>query len=181
MRNNFVDYEVAELRQERRAAWADLLCGDDYQWDEFVTATFRVPQRDQDRAVAMFDSWLTRRYFDEAFIRGDVKRDKSGRLVGNFARKWKKGIGRPAYVLGIEKSGLGDNHLHAIIAHHSYRDTIRRDRGWFIWHTQMNLGRIRIEPPKSQGDIVGYVTKYVIKNDDTIRISGLTPLMPATG
>lgn len=189
-----VDSLGAQKLADLQSAWCELISGEHYRWDEFVTATFRIPQHDDDRAHAMFDSWLTRRYFDEAFRQGDVHKELgkpredaygrprpgSGRprFVGSFERRWKKKRGRPAYVLGIEKTQRGDNHLHAVVAHKSYRDTIRRDRGWSIWHDQMNLGRIRIEPPTSQGSVVGYVTKYVIKNVDTVRISGLNPALP---
>ena len=157
-----------------REAWANLLSA--YDWHEFITATFSLPQRDPYRAKAMFTAWLRRRYFKHARSVGDVreetlvKRDGYGRVVGKrskfkgtFANAWRRGQLRPVWVLGLEHHKDGTNHIHAAVQHQVYAKDIRRDKAWRDWFEDMDLGRIRLEPPESQIGVNQYMSKYVTK------------------
>ena len=157
-----------------REAWANLLSA--YDWHEFITATFSLPQRDPYRAKAMFTAWLRRRYFKHAKSVGDVreetltKRDGYGRVVskrskfkGTFANAWRRGQLRPVWVLGLEHHKDGTNHIHAAVQHQVYAKDIRRDKAWRDWFEDMDLGRIRLEPPNSQIKVNEYMSKYVTK------------------
>ena len=163
--------------EQVREAWVELLSS--YDYDEFVTATFNLPQRDPDRARSMFTAWLRRRYFKHAKSVGDVreetltKRDGYGRVVGKrtrykgaFANAWRRGQLHPIWCLGIEKHKDGTNHMHAAVKHQVFAKTIRRDAGWHEWFSDMDLGRIRLEPPESQEDVRGYMSKYVCKGGE---------------
>jgi len=161
-------HHISADSEQVREAWAELLSS--YDYDEFVTATFNLPQRDPDRARAMFTAWLRRRYFKHAKSVGDVreetltKRDGYGRVVGkrtrykgSFANAWRRGQLHPIWCLGIEKHKDGTNHMHAAVKHQVFAKTIRRD---------MDLGRIRLEPPESQEHVRGYMSKYVCKGGE---------------
>lgn len=127
-------------------------------------------QRDTNRAVAMFEAWVRRRILDHAVKVGDAwkGRNKVGRVkyYGPQVNRWNRGRDKPVYVVGVEQHREGGNHLHAILRHEVYAESIRRDSAYLDWYDTMNLGFIRIEPPRSQNDIRSYVSKYVAKSGD---------------
>lgn len=87
------------------------------------------------------------------------------RYVGRFKNQWKRNKAiHPITVVGIERHKLGAVHLHALLHHGVYADSIRRDAGWDDWFNKRDYGQIRIMPVKSQIECVYYVTKYVCKS-----------------
>lgn len=156
------------MKHEVTQGYAELLAR--YEWHEFITCTFRLTQRDTNRAVAMFEAWVRRRILDHAVKVGDAwrGRNKAGRTkyYGPQVNRWNRGRDKPVYVIGVEQHAEGGNHLHAILRHDIYAQDIRRDSAWKTWYKEMNLGFIRIEPPKSQSDIRSYVSKYVAKSGE---------------
>ena len=168
--------------KEQREAWVDLLS--EYQWDWFATLTFKHPQYDGVRALRMFQAWLFevhRRKAEELGLCRTVtkpKFDGYGRQVdcrkdlrGPFINRWKKNRDRPVWVVGIEKHKNGSNHLHAVVRLSQGLGEIRRDEAWGIWRLPrsqggMDLGWARVEPPKDQDDVRGYVSKYVTKGGE---------------
>ena len=81
---------------------------------------------------------------------------------GSFRNRWRRHPEiHPVWVLGIEQHRNGGNHMHALIHHRWYADELRRDEGWQTWFNA--YGRMRLEPPKSDEDVRGYLSKYVCK------------------
>lgn len=169
--------------QSEREAWADLLA--EYTWDWFPTLTFNLPQRDPQRARSMFTAWLRRSLLQEGERRGLVatehrrRFDAYGRELGvrvkqsgPLVRAWKKGRQRPVWVLGIEQHKSGANHLHALIRLPEWLADARRDEAWRVWYDKpphgFNLGIAKVVPPASQGDVRGYVSKYVTKGGELV-------------
>lgn len=166
-----------------REAWSLLLAR--YRWDCFATLTFNRPRRDPYEVVNAFDIWLGKWHEQEAEQRGlhQVKRiarqDAYGRDLhprikrrGSWWNRWRRGQGRPVYVLGIEPHESGLLHLHAVIRFQTTWEMIRTN-GWRLWSDMehqlgMKMGWSRIEPPKSQGDVASYCSKYVTKGGELI-------------
>ena len=64
-----------------------------YAWDEFATCTFKSPQHDQYRAIAMFKAWLHGRYFQHAVSVGEATRTQmtkcvNGEPLRRLSREW---------------------------------------------------------------------------------------------
>ena len=174
-------------------AFAENICTR-YTWHEMITATFKSPlysDEQANRAVQMLYHWIDGRYFKHAETVGDVRRvpRKTKRLtrrkriceggvwgwadvpaeefryVGRFKNQWKRNKAiHPITVVGVERHKLGSVHLHALLHHGVYADSIRRDAGWDDWFNQRDYGQIRIMPVKNQIECVYYVTKYVCKS-----------------
>ena len=115
----------------------------------------------------------TRRWWDrgQADYEGDDKgwrvdqvQDYHVNWSGQFVKRWKryKHLMSPIYILGVERHKSGSWHIHSVIHHRKYADTIRRDRGWQLWFSR--FGRASITPVKSQADVAGYVSKYCVKD-----------------
>ena len=190
-------------REELRRAWVDDLAFR-YPWDEFATCTFKLPQFDTTRALAMFRHWLNGRYFAHAVKIGEAERHEKPKLgsdgrqiriksmewdrqekryhpvfkpevftwhTGSFQNRWKRKSVRPVYIAAVEKHVKGDNHIHALIHHRVYAEEIRRDAGWDRWKNKLGYGRMRLEPPRSDEDVRGYVGKYITKDGAELEIS----------
>ena len=171
------------LTDELRDAWTLLLSR--YQWDCFATLTFKTPRHDQFEIVNAFNLWLMKWHQTEAMAHGSVKvdvkrrQDAYGRELpprikrtGSWWNNWRRGRGRPVYVLGIEPHQSGDLHLHAVIKFMTPW-TMIRTVGWRVWSDPdyaagMNMGWSRIEAPKSQDDVSGYCSKYVTKGGELV-------------
>ena len=83
---------------------------------------------------------------------------------GSFLNRWRRHPEiRPVWVVGIEQHRNGSNHMHGLIHHRWQADEISRRDGWDSWHNQLAYGRMRLEPPKSDEDVRGYLSKYVCK------------------
>lgn len=164
-----------------REAWTDLLGR--YSWDCFATLTFKRRRSDAFAVVDAVRAWLYRWNEVEAMTRGLVRlsdrvvTDGYGREVGRrtkrsgpWPRKWKDGTAKPVVVVGVEPHKSGRLHAHAIIRHSSYLPDLKRTDGWWLWKGPrprcLDCGRASIEPPTSQGDVRGYVSKYVTKGGE---------------
>ena len=118
----------------------------------------------------------TRRWWDpeRADYEGDDKgwrvdqvQDHHVRWSGDFHNHWRRQTNtRPIYILGVERHKTGAWHIHAVIHHRIYADTIRRDRGWQLWFSR--YGRASITPVRNQADVAGYVSKYCVKDYATV-------------
>lgn len=178
-----------------REAWVDDLLYR-YPWHEFATCTFKYPQHDETRAIAMFTKWVNGRWLDHAVKVGDARVTRKPKLKGGvpvydlvsqwdrdegcyvdvrvpivftsysgpFLNRWRRHPEiRPVWVVGIEQHRNGSNHIHALIHHRWYQGEISRRDGWDSWHNQLAYGRMRLEPPQSDEDVRGYLSKYVCK------------------
>jgi len=133
--------------------------------------------------ASAFQYWLFRWHEEEAVERGqltreiEVQRDGYGRQVGTKVRRhgswwkhWRKGWNKPVYVLGVEPHKSGDLHMHALVKFDSELRDLNRKRGWHLWFGPkaegcLGYGMARIEPPRSDGDVKGYISKYVCCED----------------
>ena len=168
-----------------REGWTELLSR--YEWDCFATLTFKNARRDPFEVVNAFRIWLYKWSLREAesrhlaFIEKRGAQDnrqnsssrKRDRITGPFVRAWKRGKAVPIWVLGIEAHRTGSLHLHAIIKSRPFLSDLTRRVGWEIWkldgsHGGMGMGLARLEPPRSQGDVRGYVSKYVTKGGEIV-------------
>ena len=150
-----------------------------YDWDCFATLTFNKPQRDAIRAIRMMEAWLKNWHFDHACNVGDAtpdvksRKDAYGRLIskstfykGPFENRWKRGKGRPHWVAAIEQHKSGGNHIHALIELQDYKGILSRKDAWHLWAKRMGKGGIgwaRIDQPRSQEQVKGYIGKYIAK------------------
>ncbi|HIA04461.1 MAG TPA: hypothetical protein EYN66_21630 [Myxococcales bacterium] len=98
------------------------------------------------------------------------------KYLGPFANAWKKyDKFKPIYMVAIEKHKSGGKHLHALVKHRVFQDTLRRTAGWQGWHGERGYGRLRIEPPKDQQDCRSYVSKHYTTKDGDIQVSDSWP------
>lgn len=164
-----------------RAGWSAFLAR--YEYDCFATITFKNARRDPFEIHNAFQMFLYRWQLTEAMAQGmaEIKRkpreDAYGRKLpdrvkttGKYMNAYKRGHYRPVYCLGVEPHKSGDLHAHAVIRFTTPFE-MKRTVGWRIWTTDdfslsMNMGWSRIEPPKSQGDVLGYCSKYVTKGGE---------------
>ena len=95
------------------------------------------------------------------------------KYAGPFHNKWKRKNKKlhPVYLVAVEKHKSGAKHLHALIKHRVFEDTLQRVAGWSSWHGQRGYGRIRIEPPADQNDVRSYVTKHYTTKEGDILLS----------
>lgn len=94
------------------------------------------------------------------------------KISGPFYNAWKKYDKlKPVWMVAIEKHKSGGKHLHALIKHRVFQDTLQRKAGWASWHGNRGNGQIRIEPPLDQKDVRGYVTKHYATKGGDIELS----------
>lgn len=135
-----------------RRAWADLLMRQPWHW--FATLTFRVDHEGprggvhEERAKKSFRFWLSQ-----------LNRE----LFGPNWHKRKHAQGGCVWALGQELHKSGRIHFHALVAApHVDLNSVARRLTWMdAWY--LSSGIARIEPPASQADVAGYVSKYVVK------------------
>jgi hypothetical protein len=149
-----------------RHGWGELLSR--YPWDWFATLTFR---RDvgvgAESASRNFKTWLYESLLQEALRRDLATRasasSKAKGVWPNLYRK-KRRAAVPVYVLGIEEHQDGVIHLHALVRLPAMLSKASRRAAHGVWWTRH--GFARIEPPKSQGEVASYVSKYVVKDGE---------------
>lgn len=184
-----VPHPVARVSGELQEAWSDFVLELLPEIDGFGTFTFKHPQHDATRAVAMFQAAIFRWRMEQAVYDHKATRDvktiknKRGeeiqqvRYRGPAARAWSKGRGRPIWVLGVEQHKNGSNHLHALVQPvGEVRGRMRRRDLWRIWHEGsadggMGIGRCRIDPPDDRQAVATYVSKYVCKPGGELYLS----------
>jgi hypothetical protein len=142
----------AQLKAPQQA-WADLLSRQPWHW--FVTLTFR---REKEQA------------------RGGIhpeKADKSFRMLISsinadlYGKKWHKHPGGGiVWARGQEFHKDGHIHFHALAACETVDlNEVSRRLDWMDWWWERN-GIARIERPESQGDVCGYISKYVVSDGE---------------
>lgn len=144
-----------------RLAWVNLLAR--YPWDLFASLTWARPAGEE-QVRRDFLTWLYQWLGNVAVSRGLARwvSVRGGqRLRGWWVNQRRKGREEPVYVLGIEPHESGRLHAHAVIRFPACFGEVVRREGWQLWFDQH--GFAKLEPPKSQGDVAGYVSKYVLK------------------
>lgn len=140
-------YHVYRLNRRSREAYADWLSSE--KWDLFVTLTdpgLSHPEH-------MSKRW---RYLENSINRN---------LYGNNFRRRGQGI---ETVFGLERQSRGSVHAHGLVRlpDHDIRDPLQFSlRHWQKFATDLG-GWALLEIPKSSGDVVAYVSKYVTKEGD---------------
>lgn len=165
-----------------REGWAEFLSR--YQWDVFATLTYRGSAWAEEKVYRNFKSWLYAWQLRTAIERGlctEQRRPKLDaynrtigctiRYSGRWYNKYRKGRAFPVYVVGIEPQKSGKLHAHAIIKWSDSLPDLYRGTGHHLWTGPMAEGGFdhgisRIGPPRCQGDVAGYVSKYVVKGGD---------------
>lgn len=165
-----------------REGWAEFLGR--YGWDVFATLTYRGSAWSSEQVVRNFKAWLFRWQLLTAIERGlcaesvQPRRDAYGREVGTSVKRrgtwwngYRKGRAFPVWVLGVEPQKSGKLHAHAIIKWSCALPGLSRWTGWHLWTGARSEGGFdhgfaRIEPPRCQGDVAGYVSKYVVKGGE---------------
>ena len=106
----------------------------------------------------------------------EKKMIRQTKYVGPFANAWKKYDKlKPIYMVAIEKHKSGGKHLHALVKHRVFEESLRRSAGWQGWHGERGYGRLRIEPPQDQNDCRSYVSKHYTTKDGDIQVSASWP------
>lgn len=145
-----------------RVAWVGLLLR--YPWDAFGTLTFAKNPGDE-QVRRDFRTWLYKWMGDVAVSRGLarwVENPPHGpRLRGWWPNQRQAGKSDVVYVVGVESQQSGKLHLHTLLRFPSCFGEVSRRDGWALWFKCHGLARI--VPPASQGDVAGYVSKYVVK------------------
>ena len=97
-----------------------------------------------------------------------------------YGKRWTKRTAGIEYVTGLERQARGSVHIHALwrFPDHDPADALTFSRRrWQAFAD--NLGGIaRLEPVRSQTDVVAYVTKYVLKEGDLDLSPGFNPDSP---
>ena len=134
-------------------AYAELLLRQRWQW--FATLTFRpahegkaggVHPEKADKAFRFFVSKINRECFGK-----------------NWHRRPHGGV---QWARGQEFHKSGAIHFHALLAAPECDlNALTRRMDWVDWWWR-EFGIARIEPPKSQEEICGYVSKYVVKDGE---------------
>ena len=151
--------QAYELNHASREAWSSWLSKE--KWDVFLTLTdpgLSHPEH-------MYKRW---RYFEN-----NVNRT----LYGNHFKRRGQGI---ETVVGLERQARGSVHAHGLIR---LPDHDAKDPTQFSWkHWQKFAsdlgGWARLDIPRSNEDVVDYVTKYVVKDGDLILGDNFNPNKP---
>lgn len=165
-----------------RAGWAELLSR--YKWDAFATLTYADPVWACEKIVRDFQRWLFTWQLETALdrqlavVETRTRFDAYGRetsshqkIHGSWYNSYRKGRCRPIWVLGVERHQSGSLHAHAIIKWSEFLPDLERRLGWELWagtkhEAGYGHGFARIEPPRDQEDVAGYVSKYVVKGGE---------------
>ncbi|MGV7167772.1 rolling circle replication-associated protein [Xanthomonas citri] len=152
-----VGCEVDGLHRLRRAdleagGYAELL--QRIPWQQFWTLTFRVEEAGRTGGVHPEKADKAFRYFVSCINREIYGTQWSIRQHAKGGLQWAR---------GQEFHKDGRLHFHAVTA--APTDDLNRLMSRYQWHEFWfkEFGRNRIEAPRSQLDITGYVSKYVTK------------------
>ncbi len=155
--------EVERLRRVRDA-WVEVLCC--YGWRYFCTLTLRseLGRTGHEGFVKAFRWWLYEWQLQCAAAMGMARRGEDGRPRGAWVNAHRKGRGRPVWVLALELQRNGHLHGHALIQ--PSRVLVRWD--YSVGHRLWNEGHgfAWIERPVAVEGVAGYVSKYVVKEQD---------------
>lgn len=121
-------------------------------WQQFWTLTFKLSKTSRTGGMHEEAADKAFRYFVSCLNRS---------IYGpKWASRWHGGI---QWARGQEFHRDGRLHFHAVAA--APTDDLNRLASRYEWHEwwYREFGRNRIEAPRSQADITGYVSKYVTK------------------
>ena len=141
---------VVRPADRQAAGYAELL--QRIPWQQFWTLTFRVSKSGRNGGMHEEAADKAFRYFVSCINR---------ELFGpKWSTRWHGGI---QWARGQEFHRDGRLHFHAVAA--TATDDLNRLMSRYEWHEfwYREFGRNRIEAPRSQADITGYVSKYVTK------------------
>lgn len=144
---------VVRSRDVHASAYSQLL--QRVPWQQFWTLTFRVEQLGRNGGVHPEKADKAFRFFVSCINR---------QVYGpKWAGCWHRGI---QWARGQEWHKDGRIHFHAVAA--APTDDLNRLVSRYEWHEWWfrEFGRNRIEAPRSQADITGYVSKYVAKGGE---------------
>ena len=148
-----------ELNKASREAWSDWLSGE--KWDVFLTLT--------DPGLSHPEHMYKRfRYFENSVNR---------KLYGNHFKRRGKGI---ETIVGLERQQRGSVHAHGLIRlpdHDAKNPTQFSWRYWQKFASELG-GWARLDIPRSNTDVVAYVTKYVVKDGDLVIGDNFDPNNP---
>lgn len=147
--------------QTQREAWAEWLSLQ--PWDLFVTLTSEKQTHPE--------SMLKRFRYCANHL--------SDHLYG---RNWdRRGLG-VQWVCGLERTKQGWPHSHAVVRAPLVDTRNREQLDWGYWQQWFTKtgGFCWLEPIRSQADVLGYVTKYVVK-DGELELSPNVELVQAPG
>ena len=169
--------------------WASFLSR--YPWDLFGSHTFRKPMGTEG-IVKGVRWWLyesCRRSAVSAGLGHFVKRRHyrwaDGRrkpcpgcqvcdggfrnvFAGKLSNAWRVGRQRPVYVIAVERGDrYGRLHGHSLVRLPAMlRGVFSRRNAWRLWYETFGLGRF--EEPRSQEDVAGYCSKYVVQGGELV-------------
>lgn len=151
--------ESYELNRASRNAWSQWLSQE--KWDVFLTLTdpgLSHPEH-------MYKRW---RYFENSVNRS---------LYGNNYRRRGQGI---ESVVGLERQQRGSVHAHGLIRLPDHDATDPLQFSWRHWQKFASElgGWARLDIPRSNTDVVAYVTKYVVKDGDLVLGENFRPNAP---
>lgn len=158
-------------RQVARNKWAELLGR--YPAHCFATLTFRPVKHWTDRKGRVHSANRTGNNgsmhpeaADKAF-RYFIGKLNDEIYSQHWRKRWHGGV---QWARGSEFHKDGRLHYHALIS--APTDDLNRLASRYTWHEwwYREFGRNQIEQPRSQADVAGYVSKYVVK-DGTVDIS----------
>jgi len=152
--------------QELSDSWSGFL-SESYSWDYMCTMTL-------DGAHSLVGERIFQGHCHRFFYRwfmlsavragGAVQPDPERWIFrGPMVNAYYKHRGKFVYVVGMELQKRGVLHAHALLFIPRYFDH-RLDYGDGI--QAWDWGICRFEPPRSQGDVSGYVSKYIRKEGD---------------
>lgn len=153
--------ELYELNQSSRKAWSDWLSAEN--WDVFLTLT----DPGLSHPEAMSKRW---RYFENSVNR---------KLYGNNFKRRGQGI---ETIVGLERQTRGSVHAHGLIRLPDHDVSDPTQFSWRYWQkfaTDLG-GWAWLDIPRSNSDVVAYVTKYVVKGGDLILGPNFNPNKPRT-
>lgn len=124
-------------------------------WHQFWTLTFRADRGGRTGGMHAEAADKAFRFFVSS-----INRELYG---ANWGKRWHRGI---QWARGQEFHKDGRLHFHAVAA--APTGDLNRVMSRYRWHEfwYREFGRNRLEAPRSQADIAGYVSKYVTKGGE---------------
>jgi len=167
-----------------RDGYAELLAR--VPWSYFVTLTYdpkRHPRSGEESWRKSWEWFLWAWLRSSAIAAGQAWEDDRGNLRGPWVNAWRKGSGRPVWVLALEPHRDDRLHAHVLLR-------MTRNLPWLDWKVgqvlwRSNRGGCWFEAPRDHEHVTRYVAKYILKsgseglflspNFDAPRMGCLTP------
>lgn len=157
----YMAQQVRDMEWAYRQAMAGWI-RESMRWDYFVTITFDPWAMGGDLAAPRSDTALP----------PAVSRWNAQRRFESFLQRAPRALGRPADgVVALELHKSGQPHGHGLLSVSGgplRGDVVLLGRDW---RGRPGNGYIRIERPRSEGDVAGYCAKYMAKEDGELVFS----------